>query len=179
MVRIAVFVSTLGSVSIKDRLTSLYVRWYGMKRGREEFAKAKRGIYPISILYMDLDGFKEVNDAYGHSVGDKVLERVGSIIQRSIRYMDVPFRYGGDEFVVILPATSLSNAKEVARRIVNTVHEFFKEYPYNVSISIGVASYPDDKVDSFEDILSLSDRRLYQAKRMGKNRFCTEGGDKK
>lgn len=179
VVRIAVFVSTLGSFSIKDRLTSLYVRWYGMKRGKEEFAKAKRGIYPISVLYMDLDGFKEVNDTYGHSVGDKVLERVGSIIQRSIRYMDVPFRYGGDEFVVILPATSLTNAKEVARRIVDGVRNFFKAYPYNISISIGVASYPDDKVNSFEELISLADRRLYKAKRMGKNRFFAEEDDGK
>jgi len=179
VVRIAVFVSTLGNFSIKDRLTSLYVRWYGMKRGKEEFAKAKRGIYPISVLYMDLDGFKEVNDTYGHSVGDKVLERVGSIIQRSIRYMDIPFRYGGDEFVVILPATSLSNAKEVARRIINVVREFFKEYPYNISISIGVASYPDDNVSDFEELVSLADKRLYQAKRMGKDRFCTEEDDEK
>ncbi len=175
IIRVTVVMENLRVVSIKDKLTALYARWYGMKRGEEEFEKARRGIYPIAVLYMDLDGFKEVNDTYGHGVGDKVLTHVGSLIRRSVRYMDIPFRYGGDEFIVILPATSKEAATEVAKRIVDAVYQFFKDYPYKVSISVGVASFPDDDAASFEGLLKIADERLYKAKELGKNRFYAGG----
>ena len=178
IIRVTVVMENLRVVSIKDKLTALYARWYGMKRGEEEFEKARRGIYPIAVLYMDLDGFKEVNDTYGHGVGDKVLTHVGNLIRRSVRYMDIPFRYGGDEFIVILPATSKEAASEVAKRIVDAVYKFFKDYPYKISISVGVASFPEDKVPSFEELLKVADDRLYKAKEMGKNRFYSGGRGK-
>ncbi len=176
IIRVAVLMESLGNVSVKDKLTELYARWYGIKRGMEEFEKAKRGIYPVSVLYMDLDGFKEINDTYGHSIGDKVLSHVGNIIRESVRYMDIPFRYGGDEFIVVLPATGKSEAVQVAKRIVDAIFRFFEKYPYKVSISIGVSSYPSDEVESFEHLMKLADSRLYKAKALGKNRYY-EGGN--
>ena len=178
IIRVAVLMESLGSVSVKDKLTDLYARWYGMKRGSEEFEKARRGIYPVSVLYMDLDGFKEINDTYGHGIGDKVLAHVGSLIRESVRYMDIPFRYGGDEFIVVLPATSLEGASEVAKRIVDAIFQFFEKYPYKVSISIGVSSYPEDSAETFEDLMKIADERLYKAKDLGKNRYYTGREDK-
>ncbi|UZN22444.1 diguanylate cyclase [bacterium 3DAC] len=173
IIRVAVLMESLGSVSVRDKLTDLYARWYGMKRGSEEFEKARRGIYPVSVLYMDLDGFKEINDTYGHGIGDKVLAHVGSLIRESVRYMDIPFRYGGDEFIVVLPATSIEGATEVAKRIVDAIFRFFEKYPYKVSISVGVSSYPEDEAESFEDLMKVADERLYKAKKLGKNRYYT------
>jgi diguanylate cyclase (GGDEF)-like protein/putative nucleotidyltransferase with HDIG domain len=154
-----------------DELTGLFNHRYFHQRMDEEIARASRFGQVFSLLTIDLDFFKKYNDVYGHLYGDKILRVTAERIKESIRAIDLVFRYGGDEFVVILPQASSDNALKVAERIRSSLdHEVdYKGMP--VTCSIGIASWPTDGVMR-EEIVHASDAALLLAKQTGKNRVC-------
>ena len=109
--------SALSEVSARDTLTGLYNRWYVMEKIDSEMNRALRHGSPVSVLMIDIDHFKRVNDTFGHSAGDQVLQSVGKMLRESCRVYDVPGRYGGEEFCVVLPETRVGNTTVVAERI--------------------------------------------------------------
>jgi len=156
--------------AIHDTLTGLYVRWYVLRRLDEEYARSRRERTPIAVLYMDIDNFKRVNDTFGHAEGDRVLRTVASIIKRECGPIDVPGRYGGEEFIVIVPGADESYVLDLAERIRSGVENEFKDTPYGVTISIGVAVQPPLHARSGVELLDMADKAMYYAKRHGKNR---------
>ncbi|PYQ27199.1 MAG: hypothetical protein DMF57_18560 [Acidobacteria bacterium] len=164
----------LSEISHKDALTGLYNRFYVMEKIDSEMNRALRHGYPISVLMLDLDHFKRINDSYGHPVGDEVLKIVGQVLRDSCRVYDVAGRYGGEEFCIVLPETQVGNTTQVAERIRNrlaTTPLSVGSTSIVVTASIGVAG-----MDSTEGVLSAStlveraDRALYSAKHLGRNR---------
>jgi diguanylate cyclase (GGDEF)-like protein len=166
---------TLARLVVKDRLTGLYNQSYIKERLQEELYRTERYRTSLSILMIDLDDFKTINDTYGHIVGDKALKAIARMIVESIRASDIPGRYGGEEFLVILPETTSQHALIAAERIRNKVDSFkFEAQPgskktTHITISIGVCSYPDYGRTK-EDLISFADAALYQAKKEGKNK---------
>ena len=159
---------------ITDKLTGLYNRHYMMTVLDDEVMRCTRKGYEFSILMLDIDDFKTINDTYGHLFGDEVLSGLGGILKRMIRNYDRAFRFGGEEFVVVLPETNQTIAWMVAERIRETFAEkqFCAEidkYEKKVSrtVSIGVASCTGDL--SVEGLLKHADDALYEAKSQGKN----------
>ena len=167
---------SLSEISARDSLTGLYNRWYVMEKIDSEMNRALRHGSPMSVLMLDLDHFKSVNDSFGHSVGDNVLKSVGQVLRESCRVYDVPGRYGGEEFCVVLPDTRVLNTKMVAERIRSRLAS--TELPAGersivVTASIGVAgmdSVADEGVVSAAALLDRADRALYAAKHGGRNR---------
>lgn len=127
---------------------------------------------PAVLLYVDLDGFKSVNDEFGHAVGDETLRDVGQILMKHSRGINVVSRYGGDEFAVLLVETSKAGARLYADRI----REVVAKYPFShgkvITASFGVASLPDDEAGTAEDLFRAADEALYAAKRAGKNQVA-------
>ena len=160
------------SMAITDALTRMHTRRYLNERFEEEFGRAKLKKLPLSLLMIDIDHFKKVNDQYGHLTGDMVLREVARIIVMQIREIDIAGRYGGEEFCVILPDTDKAGALVVAERIRAAVHEHkIKAYDtlLPVTASVGVAAIPDDAVQ-MEELLDKADWALYRAKKSGRNR---------
>jgi diguanylate cyclase (GGDEF)-like protein len=153
-----------------DELTGLFNRRYFEERLKEEFARHSRYGDVFSIFMMDLDNFKTYNDVYGHPAGDVLLSNVGRIIKGSVRNVDHAFRYGGDEFVVILPKTARDAAYVVAERARRQIAEDMGKKAIAVTCSIGLASYPADAMLSGE-LVDVADIALYHAKRTGGNRI--------
>ncbi|NSW75834.1 MAG: diguanylate cyclase [Candidatus Atribacteria bacterium] len=154
-----------------DFLTGAYNKRVLLGILSQELEKARKYITPLSVVFLDVDDFKSYNDTYGHLFGDIVLKKIAEIIKRSIRHADFIGRYGGEEFMVILPGTGKEDATMVAEKIRKAIE--FDTFPYrNITVSLGVASaYIDDSTNS---LIERADRCLYQAKRMGKNRVCAE-----
>jgi diguanylate cyclase (GGDEF)-like protein len=165
----------LQKLSIYDTLTSVYNRRYFMARYDEELGRAKKHKHNLSLLILDLDYFKKVNDQFGHLVGDAVLSRVAAIIKDSVREVDFAARLGGEEFAVVLSETDIDGAVMVAQRIRTKVAaeriSAFDE-TVAVTISIGVASYPNSQL-SAPELFELADKHLYQAKNSGRNRVIS------
>jgi diguanylate cyclase (GGDEF)-like protein/putative nucleotidyltransferase with HDIG domain len=153
-----------------DELTGLFNRRHFEERLKEEIARHSRYGDVFSIFMLDLDNFKTYNDVYGHPAGDILLSQIGKIIKRSVRDADQAFRYGGDEFVVILPQTSRDDAYVVAERVREQLVEEVKKEALNVTCSIGLASYPADGVIAGE-LVAGADTALYYAKWTGGNRI--------
>jgi diguanylate cyclase (GGDEF)-like protein len=123
---------------------------------------------------VDIDNFKQINDTYGHLTGDLILKQLAQLLHREQRSVDIVARYGGEEFVVLLPETTSTESRNFAERILRHVAEYdFGEpgRPVRVTISIGVASYPDERVGDAASLLDLADKHLYKAKSDGRNRF--------
>lgn len=158
-------------LSIADGLTGLYNRRFLSKRLEEEYSKAIRYNTPLSLLVMDVDFFKRVNDTFGHQVGDNALISVARVLQQSVRESDLVGRYGGEEFVVLLPHTGLDKALTVAEKIRLAVSETPVEGmgERRLTISIGVAGFPDLKVANMEELVRKADEALYRAKEGGRN----------
>ena len=158
-----------------DSLTGLFNRRALIDRLNGEFARVGRYRTPMALAMIDLDGFKPINDTYGHLFGDQVLRAVGGAMLRSVRTLDIPARYGGDEFVVVLPQTDTAGALRVCERILKniTALEFSPAgEPVTLTASLGIGFYPSEDVATPEDLLSKADEALYRAKRAGKNRVC-------
>lgn len=158
-----------------DALTGLNNRHAFDCRLEEEFARWRRYNFPLSLIIVDVDHFKKVNDTYGHLAGDKVLHVIGTHLKQATRATDFPARYGGEEFVVLLPEVDLNGARSVAEKIRQAVEEKpFRsgDNRVNITVSCGVASFRqgDARRSSFE----RADEALYRAKRGGRNRCCTE-----
>lgn len=162
------------TASITDALTGCFNRRKLKTDLEEELNRAKRYENELSILMIDIDWFKEYNDFHGHQKGDDLLVELVGILNRNIRFTDKLYRYGGEEFVILLPETGEGEIKEVAEKLRRRVteNEFSgaeKSQPNdNVSISIGVAGYPKNG-DSSVEIIRAADTALYEAKMAGKN----------
>ena len=161
-------------MAITDGLTGMYNKRYFTDVFNAEVERAKRCDHQLSIFMMDLDNFKHYNDSHGHPAGDELLMQLSSIIKESIRKTDIACRYGGEEFVVILPETTKEGAMIVAEKLVGAInsHPFphAAEQPLGfVSTSIGVATFPDNGLDA-EHLLEVADNALYVAKTEGRNR---------
>ncbi len=169
----------LKRISITDSLTALLNRRYFQERMSEEIERSRRHHLPLSLIMLDVDDFKSVNDTLGHLVGDEVLKIVARCLRNCIRTIDVAARYGGEEFTVILPQTSKADAQIIAERICAEVYRldlpFVKaDQKLVLSVSLGLATYPED-AESLEDLVRNADIALYAAKSQGKNRVVIYG----
>ncbi|MDD5269617.1 MAG: sensor domain-containing diguanylate cyclase [Candidatus Omnitrophica bacterium] len=163
------------SLAITDGLTGIYVRRHFLERYAEDFARSKRHNLKLSVLMIDLDHFKQCNDAYGHLVGDIVLKEIAKIMKDFVRQVDLIGRYGGEEFVLALPDTDRNSAIAVAERIRQEVERHkFKAYDETIAmtISAGVATYPDNG-DDVQVLIDKADQALYRAKEEGRNRVVS------
>ncbi len=166
----------LNELSITDGLTSLYNHRFLMETLPMEYTRSRRYGLTLSIILIDIDDFKEVNDQFGHSVGDKVLAETARIIKNTLRDVDIAGRYGGEEFCVLLPSTHPKGAMAVAQRICNRIasHNFKEgETSFHITVSIGISSVSDPDTASANALLEHADRSLYAAKRNGKNCVCS------
>lgn len=160
----------LYELAIIDELTKCFVRRYFEQRLREEFSRAERQGGSLSLLMIDVDTFKEVNDHYGHAAGDMVLREIASAIKRNLRNYDLVARLGGDEFAIILPDVGFQDAYRVAEKIRTAAAQLL--YPGiqgKVTLSIGIACYPLHHVSSVDVLLKKADLALYKAKQLGRN----------
>ncbi|HEB30936.1 MAG TPA: diguanylate cyclase [Spirochaetes bacterium] len=163
----------LADLSIKDELTQLYNRRFFMETLEREIARAGRFKTELVLCMMDLDHFKNVNDTYGHPAGDFVLARVGKMLGKCIRLGDYSGRYGGEEFAVLLPNTSLEKARAVCERFREMVAGYrfkFHSHDIRLTISIGVANFKGFSDQSAEGMVAVADNALYKAKHLGRNR---------
>jgi len=163
----------LQELAATDPLTSIYNRRFGTFRLDEEYSRAVRISAPLGVMMCDIDHFKSVNDTYGHVVGDKVLIAVAQIVRKALREGDVALRYGGEEFVGVLPGASLQDTRLVAERIRRAVADFkvnFMDQDIRITISIGIAAMPETIVDSAANLVQAADKAMYRAKENGRNR---------
>ncbi len=158
-----------------DELTALLNRRSLDEMIDNEISRHSRygGVFSLAIL--DLDSFKVYNDSYGHPAGDKLLRQVGTVIKSAIRNADRAFRYGGDEFAILLPQTTIDAGLQVTERVRKSIAEEVNSGDIPVTISIGLASWPDDGI-SHTDIIAAADVTLYRAKRSGGNQSCRASG---
>ncbi len=166
---------------VHDELTGLLTSKSFFSELRREAARAEAEARPFCVLMMDLDHFKDVNDTYGHLVGNETLEEVGAVIMRSLRAGDVAARFGGEEFAAFMLDAQYAQGLVAAERVRVAIEE--NEFPatrhgsndpqrkHRITISIGVAAFPDDARDPIE-LIELADSALYRAKRSGRNRVC-------
>ncbi len=157
-----------------DPLTNCFNRRALMDKLEQEMDRAARYATMLTGMMVDIDNFKQINDTYGHLVGDRVLKQLANLLKREQRSVDIVARYGGEEFVVLLPETTSAESRNFAERILRRVatHDFGEPgRPVRVTISIGIASYPDESVSDGESLLRVADTHLYRAKSDGRNRF--------
>lgn len=164
---------TMHLLASTDGLTGLWNHRRIQEILRDELRRSARYHHPLSVLMFDVDSFKSFNDTYGHPQGDRLLKRVAEVLEESVRNVDFVGRYGGEEFVIVLPETAKEDACMLAERIRHSI-EFnavveIGEMPVSRTVSVGVASYPEDGL-SVQDIVQIADEALYTAKRSGKNR---------
>lgn len=160
-------------VSLTDELTNLYNKRYFNISIEDEIKKSLLEAKPLSMILIDVDHFKDINDSYGHLVGDIVLKEVGEVIRRSSRVTDISFRYGGEEFVMLLPNTNIENAQVAAERVRKNMERIdFSRFNLDikVTVSLGLSDCPDDATDS-EQLIRTADLALYAAKSAGRNNF--------
>ena len=162
----------LKEYSFKDEVTGLYNRRFFTMRLNEELARYRRFNHPASVVLLDLDGFKAVNDDLGHAVGDETLRDIAQILQKHSRGINVVSRYGGDEFAILLVETSKAGARLYAERIRQVIGSFPFSHGKPITASFGVASVPDDESATVEDLFRAADEALYAAKRAGKNQVA-------
>ena len=158
----------------RDPLTRIYNRGFFNDFLPRELSLSKRLAYPLSLIMLDIDHFKRVNDHYGHRTGDVVLQQMAAFIGRNIRSSDIACRYGGEEFTIILPNTPCAEAAALGRKLQETM----KQNPisrqllskgHDITVTMGIATFPDD-AQAPEDLVEIADRRLYEGKKAGRNR---------
>lgn len=162
----------MAELSITDDLTKLFNTRYLNRTLEIEITRSKRYRSSLSLIFMDIDHFKLINDNYGHLVGSKLLVEMGQLLIKSLRTIDIVARYGGDEFVIVLPQTSPASATQIAERIRRSIEHnvFLKREGYSLTMtaSFGVASYPES-AKSKEDLLRLADEAMYRVKYQTRN----------
>lgn len=165
-------------LSITDGLTGVWNRRYFLMQFPQALAAAQRFQRPFSVLMLDLDTFKAINDNYGHQRGDAILVEFAKRVDRVIREVDTFARYGGEEFICLLSETDIHGARITAEKILDAVRsEPFGvpgEQPLSITVSIGIASYPAHG-DAYKTLVGAADRALYKAKQEGRDRVCTAG----
>lgn len=175
---LAVKARVLEDLSEKDPLTGLYNFGYLRERIFVEFERAKRFQTPLSVLMMDVDHLKIVNDTHGHPAGDLLLEQVGSVLRAQIRMIDTAIRYGGDEFLVVLPVTNQAGATIAAERIRLKIRELeisYRDAAIKTTVSMGIGTFPSSGVQDVDQIISAADKALYEAKRRGRDTIVSGG----
>ena len=156
-----------------DPLTGVYNRRLGLRRLQEELSQAIRDKSSIGVLMVDIDHFKMINDTHGHLVGDRILQSICSIARDSLRRSDIFFRYGGEEFIAVLPATSVEDLWRTGERLRVAIEEYILsnvDGGVKVTASIGGAAYPYNNVENEDQLIQLADNALYRAKESGRNR---------
>ncbi|MDL2123148.1 MAG: diguanylate cyclase [Deltaproteobacteria bacterium] len=171
----ALILARLQDLAITDGLTKLYNSRYFYKQLDSEVDRSKRYNHPLSLLFLDIDHFKHYNDTYGHLEGDKVLARIGKAIKSCLRKMDTAYRYGGEEFTVILPETSRGEVMTVAKRIKDAMeNEKFSPRSgksISITISIGATEYcHGERISTF---VQRADKAMYLSKQRGRNQIST------
>ncbi len=167
----------LEELSFIDALTGLYNFRYLQKTLDMEMERTRRTKLPTSLIMMDLDHFKNVNTLYGHECGNVVLANFGKILKEGVRVIDLPCRYGGEEFALILPGASLRQSIKIAERLRETTRKsqvHFGGQVLSVTASFGVAVFRFGDELTPGDFLSKADQLLYEAKKLGRNRVCAE-----
>jgi diguanylate cyclase (GGDEF)-like protein len=162
----------LRELSIRDDLTGLFNRRYLDRELEAEFIRAIRYKRNFSVLLLDIDRFKVINDSYGHMCGDAVLTKAAFLIRGCLRNSDVVARYGGDEIAILLPETGKSSAREIAeklRRMIEGTPFQWRGKSINITSSIGLATVPDDRIADWVEMLDKVDKALYRGKESGKN----------
>jgi diguanylate cyclase (GGDEF)-like protein len=174
---ISISKAQLWEMAVNDSLTGLHVRRYFMTKLQDEILRTERYKKTLSIIMADLDKFKNINDTYGHTMGDRVLKSVGYFLRESIRDVDSIARYGGEEFIMFLPETSKEAAFILADRLRIGVSEIEmdKKLP-NITISLGISTFPDDG-KTLNELLDKADAALYQAKANGRNQVVMYSKD--
>lgn len=160
--------------ALTDPLTRLFNRGVGISNLSQEIARARRNGTPLTVLMMDMDDFKSLNDTYGHLAGDEALRRAANVARKALRKADTICRYGGEEFLVILPETSIEEASVSATRLFTAIQSEGEGMGVPLTVSIGLAGVRAD--DNVESVLSRADRALYASKARGRNRFSVDGG---
>jgi diguanylate cyclase (GGDEF)-like protein len=167
--------SSVKNIAIYDTLTGLFNRRYLEERLKIEVQNAFSNGVPISLVMVDIDHFKKVNDTFGHPDGDLVLQEIASLLKRSVRKKDTVARFGGEEFLLILPEADIEASSMIAERIrlsvENTLFDVGKAQ-LNLSVSIGISNYPIHRARSDKELIRMTDQALYEAKRGGRNRVC-------
>ena len=161
--------------ALRDGLTGAYNKRYFLDRLESELRFALRHRTPLSLLILDLDHFKQINDGHGHPVGDRVLKAFADHIHRSIRNEDVFARYGGEEFAIITRAISRTDARKFAERLRGGIERMVipcEQLRLNITCSIGIATIPEDGAQTSAEFIQCADDALYAAKSAGRNRVC-------
>jgi len=158
-----------------DPLTGIANYRYFLQALEQEIERTQRSGLPTSLIMLDIDFFKKVNDQWGHEVGNQALVHLSLILQKTVRKLDIPCRYGGEEFAVILPDTNLAACLPVAERIRQGIEQAPLDVagqPLRITVSLGITTYIDKQQTSVEELVKQADKYLYQAKETGRNRVC-------
>ena len=167
----------LEELATRDPLTNMFNRRHFLSLAEQEWKRSMRYEHPLGALMLDVDHFKQINDHHGHASGDKALTSVANVIQSTLRSTEIAGRYGGDEFVILLPETHLKDGKRVAERICQAIKEYKISSALGaieLSVSIGIAcmsGVQGDSIKSLSELLNHADEALYNAKKVGKGRF--------
>lgn len=157
-----------------DSLTKLYNKRYFTDILSREFSYSRRNKTPLSLLMIDIDFFKKINDSYGHLAGDYVLSRVGEMLKKGLRHENLACRYGGEEFAAILRNTPAWSAEVVAERVRSGVAALdlkYMSHPIKVTVSIGIATFDLDNFETYEELIKRADEYLYESKVTGRNKI--------
>lgn len=167
--------SELSDLVRTDTLTGIANYRYFLKALEQEIERTQRSGQPTSLIMLDIDFFKKVNDQWGHEVGNQALIHISSLLQQTVRMLDIPCRYGGEEFTVILPNTPMTASIPVAERIRSSI----QDTPLNVAgkllemtVSLGITTYTEQQKITVAELVKQADEYLYRAKESGRNRVC-------
>lgn len=179
---IAINNADLYNMAIRDGMTRLFIHKYFKERLAEELSRAMRNSRNLSLVIFDIDHFKKFNDTYGHQAGDKILKEFAELLKKNSRAIDIPCRYGGEEFTVILPETSMDevmNFTERVRVLAGGLKINYEGEILGLTISGGCVSYPEQKPNSQEEFIEMADIALYHSKENGRNRVSFFKSDMK
>jgi diguanylate cyclase (GGDEF)-like protein len=171
----------VGRLAITDGLTGLYNHKHFQERLSEEFQRVERIPHSLSLMLIDIDHFKKINDSYGHPTGDAVLAKLAATLRKTLRGIDVLARYGGEEFAAVLINTETNGAKKMGERLRTHIMNnpfYVDEYKLSITISVGIATHPKDAATK-EELIDKADQVLYHAKKNGRNQVCTWKDDSK
>ncbi len=165
----------LSSLVRTDTLTGIANYRYFLQALEQEIERTQRSGQPTSLIMIDIDFFKKINDQWGHEVGNQALIHLSRLLQQIVRKLDIPCRYGGEEFAVILPDTHLAACLPVAERIRQGIEKSpltVAGQPLPMTVSLGISTYTDKQKTTVEDLVAQADQYLYQAKESGRNCIC-------
>jgi diguanylate cyclase (GGDEF)-like protein len=175
----SIYVTRMEELTTKDDLTLSFNRRYFEEYMRDELSRARRYSKPLTLIFMDLDGLREINNRYGHALGSRSLQECAARVLTAVRNIDKVFRYGGDEFCVLLPETDWRGAMEVAERLKERIasRPFLVDETGGIALtaSFGLASFPEH-AQSLEELVKAADEAMYEIKRSGKNDINVAGG---